>query len=838
MIYKGDNLREISFPIGGIGTGSFGIAGNGSFVDWEIFNRPNKGSVLDNAHIAVKAKWSGGEVVKILNGDLVKDLTGTLGKPAFSGFGVGPSTGTMCGISHFKECTFKGEFPIAELTFFDDSFPGEVVLTVFNPFIPLDSFNSSIPAGFFDIKFNNTTEREIEYSAVFSMANPFENSVNEEIVADGYHILKLFSDIDQNEKKYGDISVLTASGDTEVQTYWYRGEWNDNLDVFIRQLYENDRLPQRVYTEKKTTPKQDVGSVAVHKKIAESSTDSIRFVLSWNVPNNYNYWSRNSDGKQWKNYYATVFETSVESAKYSYKNFQDLMDKTVELKNALFGCSLPETVIDAVSSTLSVLKSATVLRLEDGSFYGWEGVHEKEGSCEGTCQHVWNYAYALCFLFPDLERSIRDNEFNYCTHKNGRTVFRMQLPRDREKSSWLPCVDGQMGTVIKTYREWKISGDDEWLKRVWPTVKTVLEYAWHEENYCKWDSNKDGVLEGHQHHTLDMELFGPSSWLQGFYLGALKAASIMAEYLGDTAAAEYCEIFEKGYAWTKGNLFNGEYFIHKIDLNDRSVTDEFNVSNRYWYEEKQEIKYQIAEGCEIDQLLGQWHANILGLGDLFDKEQVKIALKSLYKYNFKPSMREFNNTWRVFSLNDEAGAVICEYPKAKPTIPLPYHAETMTGFEYSLAGLLISEGFVEEGLNIVKAVRDRYDGKKRNPWNEIECGSNYARAMSSFALLPIISGFKFDLPHKKIGFKPVLKGKFNCLFSVGTGWGVLDWSDGEVKITLKAGYLDLTELEIPVNPKAVIIDGNAVDFQRTDNGVEFATTKVTQGITVEIKSEE
>ena len=95
-------------------------------------------------------------------------------------------------------------------------------------------------------------------------------------------------------------------------------------------------------------------------------------------------------------------------------------------------------------------------------------------------------------------------------------MFRMGLPVGRPDHRYRTCVDGQMGTVIKVYREWKLSGDNEWMAGHWENVKRILEYAWSPKNPEKWDADKDGVLEGQQHHTLDME-FWPSAWLQGFY---------------------------------------------------------------------------------------------------------------------------------------------------------------------------------------------------------------------------------------------------------------------------------------------------------------------------------
>ena len=61
FVYRGAKTNQISFPLGGIGSGSIGLAGNGRLLDWEIFNRPNKGSVNGFSHFAIKAEsgWQG-----------------------------------------------------------------------------------------------------------------------------------------------------------------------------------------------------------------------------------------------------------------------------------------------------------------------------------------------------------------------------------------------------------------------------------------------------------------------------------------------------------------------------------------------------------------------------------------------------------------------------------------------------------------------------------------------------------------------------------------------------------------------------------------------------------
>ena len=833
MIYQNAKLKEISFPLGGIGTGSIGIAGNGALIDFEIFNRPNKNSINGCTFFAVTAEYPDGRrIVKILQGDAMKDFSGFTRGPQGRGFGEGYAQNMMASYPHFREVVFDGRFPIAELTFRDEKFPGDVILTAWNPMIPLDSENSSIPAAFFDIRIKNA-EENVKYAVFFTVTNPFLKTENK-IVSDlAYPAVMLrYADMPEDDTEYGDLTVAVDAENAKVQEYWYRGEWRDPVSTFWYEM-THGTLSDRHYPE---ASKADRCTIGAELKEGEKR----RFVLSWNMPNCYNYWWRCKDENDkdvtWKNYYATKYANSSASAAYALAHYDTLFEKTALFRDTLHSSTLDPVVIDAISSTMSVLKTPTVLRLENGEFYGWEGLHAQKGSCEGTCTHVWSYAYALCFLFPDLERSLREAEFRYDVAENGKMGFRTLLPLGRGVSETRACVDGSMLTVVKTLREWKISGDDEWLKAHWETVQKILAYAWHEENYDAWDRDRDGVLEGRQHHTLDMELFGPSSWLEGLYLAALTAASEMADYLGEPEkAAEYRALFAKGYAYTKENLFNGQYFIQNVDLSRKAYIERFDCPN-YWNEEQNQLKYQIADGCEIDQMLGQWHANILGLGDIFDKEQRKMALASMFRNNFKPNLREFANMWRVFALNDEGGTVICDYPDGaeKPVIPIPYCEECMTGFEYAFAGLLISEGFVEEGLQAVYAIRDRYDGEKRNPWNEIECGNNYARAMASYALLPIFSGFTFDLSKKHIGFAPIVKGDFRAFWSLGTGWGNFIKTEAGACVRIYGGALTLSSLTLGGVGKVheVFIDGKSVAFTQKDDTLSFETVTFTDQIEV------
>lgn len=842
--YLNENTNEISFPLGGIGTGSIGLAGNGALIDWEIQNKPNKGSTNGYSHFAVKAETDGKLIdARVMNGDLKPPYVGTGIRGAFGGFGFGPERGTMAGVPHFKTVEFTGAYPIAKVDFFEEKFPGDISLKAFNPLIPLNEDDSSIPSAFFEVEIVNTTDSDIDYTVALSLSSLLGGDVNTELISSD----KLSSlmikpiDIKTDDINYGDMTVATDSNEISYQQSWFRGSWFDELEIYWQDFTSAGKFKNRSYNEprkKHYGSSVDTATLAVHVNVRKGETQKVKYVISWNFPNCFNYWNKSDCGDdcecgksetQWKNYYTKLFNDSYQSALYSLNEWDRMYSQSMDYVNALFESSLPKEAIDAISANVSILKSPTCMRLENGEFYGWEGVSCDCGCCEGSCTHVWNYAYALAYLFPNLERSIRELDYKYNQLDNGGMAFRMMLPLGNSTFDFRACADGQFGGVMKVYREWKICGDKQWLKEIWPKVKKSIEYAWDETNEDKWDLDKTGVLWGRQHHTLDMELFRPNSWLTGFYLGALKAGAEMAKYLGDEDTyAEYINLFEKGKKWTEENLYNGEYYQQKIDVKDFSILKEFVNENddksvhgvdfidSYWNDEAKQIKYQIDEGCAIDQVVAGWHANLIGLGEIFDSKNTKSALKSIYNNNYKESMREEFNPCRLYSLNDEAGAVICSYPEGKrrPVVPMPYTQETMHGFEYQVACHMIMEGLLEEGMDIVKSVRDKYDGFKRNPWNEIECGSNYARSMASYSLLLAYSGFRYDMSRNMIGFNPIhSKEDFTFMWSLNDCWGVIKRTENQIQINILGGVLNINQFQLPFidSIKTISVDGKQAD---------------------------
>ena len=814
--YHRGKLSQISFPLGGIGSGCIGVSGDGRLVDWEIFNAPAKGSRNGHSHFAVRVFCSGRITdSRVINGEAEPPYTGSFvgnGCSILRSFGFGIPAETMPGFPHFRFCDFLGEFPFAELNFHDPDFPGRVKMTAFNPFIPLNEDDSSIPGAFFELEFENTSSVELTYEGAFCLRNPKRHSRNRLITRKKVQMICLEEAVENADIcQCGELSVTVSGGDRCFFCENIRQEeWQGDIETYWRDFAAG----KEIRPNPSPPGHFDYAVVSSRVAIAPGTKRRIRFLLTWNYPYNRNHWDTPENvvngevelQRSWKNYYAVLWKDSCESAVYALRNWDRLQRESMTFKNAFLSASVPRVVLEAASANLSILKSPTVLRLEDGSFWGWEGVHADQGFCYGTCQHVWGYAYALPYLFPKLQRSIHTLSYRWNVTGEGGLIFRLMLPVGAKRKQYFrPAADGQFMEIIGVYREWKLSGDRKWLSSVWPQVKRTIEYAWSPKNRDRWDPEKLGVLTGRQHHTLDMELFGANSWLSSLYITALEAGARMAETMGENAdAGEYRRIAARGRKYLYERLFNGGWFVQEIDLHNPAILTNYQESpddadykggifKRYWVEPFHEIRAQFGNGCMIDQCLGEWHANLCGLPPVFEKQQLESALRSIYQWNYIREMRKFVNTGRVFALNGEAGVVICSWPndEQSPAIPILYHSECMYGFEYAYAALLIQSGMIQEGVEITRRVRERFDGKSRNPWNEFEAGSNYARSMSSYSLLNAFSGFQFDASVSRMEFSPRTGNDFCAFWSVDSAWGIVRRKKKKIILSVLAGKLKL-----------------------------------------------
>ena len=777
------NASAARFLLGGIGTGNISLDQNARLCDFELFSRPNKGFNSPYTFFAIRTEAPDGKIyAKALESQLCPPHDRSHGAHAWD---VG-------GLARFRDSEMSGNYPFVNFKFIDEKMPVEAGLMAFTPLIPLNADDSSLPAAVLRYKVRNTSDNILKVSVAGSLSNLCNakgldlfskqqydgKSVNKYVERGshrGIHFLpggKKETDVDYFEMAF----LTTESQNVSYLDDWNEGAWWDGVQDFWNDFTADGELsPGRRLRGKGNilhTSAIPMASLCVKKEIAPGEAAEFEFIISWYRPNRVKSWFKSDsaacccDGDDCcppeqasiiRNYYAK-FGPALDSAAYLIENLPRLEEESRRFADALMSSTLPYPVLDAVSANITVIRSTTCFQVEDGTFFAWEGCHDTAGCCDGNCTHVWNYTQTMAFLFPELERSMRKTEFAYETDESGHMNFRARIYMGDEAHNLPAAADGQLGSVVRLYRDWKLCGDDAFLKELWPKAKLALEYA-----FTHWDTDGDGLMDGEQHNTYDIEFYGVSSMLNSIFFAALRAGEEICRYLGDDANADkYAEIRKKGAKKLDELTFDGEYYVQKIDDVD-------------------EYKYQYGNGCLADQLLGQQQAHVCGLGHLMDAGHIKSAVRSIFKYNFLEDFSDFNNVQRMYALNQNSGLLLCSWPKGgRPEIPFVYSDEVWTGIEYQVASHLIYEGCVEEGLKIVEACRNRHDGIERSPWNEVECGHHYARSLASYGVLLALSGFHCDAVNKVLTFKPAIKQeKFEAFFCCPDGWGM--YRDGKIE---------------------------------------------------------
>ena len=775
-VYSGDSLTDIAMPLGGIGAGSIAIGGRGDLREWQIFNTCNPACVVPGGFFGVRVDDGEGQPVgRVLQMDAMPYLP--------------PVEGVK----------FVGEYPIAELRYEDHALPVEVSLEAFSPFAPMNEKDSALPAIVFNFTVRNPLEREVEVALLAACQNavgydgrgaitgqPFEvvhfggygGNVNTITGGRGSLGVNMTApEMDAAAKQFGSMALVTTAPGAGARAAWANP--NELWSSFVAQ--------SGFAAEGRSDPTPGGSSVncavSAPMTLKPGEAKTVAFVLAWHFPNHYADYQKELAEYRIGNMYNNWFGGALEAAEYVVANLERLTRETRLFRDTFYDSTLPYWFLDCVSSQVSTLRSQTVMWIEDGTFAAFEG----SCCCPMNCTHVWNYEQTLAKLFPALERNMRDTDFGVQQDPSGFIHHRTVLPLSLPRSSGA-FVDGHLGCIMKMYREYLQSADETWLKHKWPHVRLAMDWAM---DAC--DPDGDGVIDGEQWNTYDCAVYGPNTFVGTWWLGALRAAEEMAKVCGDAdAARRYRGRFEKGRAAMDQELWNGEYYIQK-------------------YDERKYTRTQYGAGCMADQVVGQWFAEVMDLGYLLPEEHVRTALRSIMKHNFVWDFSDFVHSQRVFAWGPDMGLLVCIWPRGgRPADPILYCDEVWTGIEYQVASHMIYEGMGEQACQIVKAARNRYDGAarppfKRNPWNEIECGDHYARAMSSWALLLAAEGYWYDGPQGVLRFDPRMTPKnFRAFFSTAAAYGIFAQRRSDTKqaqrntLEVKAGSVRLNRLELGI----------------------------------------
>jgi uncharacterized protein (DUF608 family) len=824
-VYSGEFLKRVAFPIGGFGTGMFCIEGSGAISHMslhskpDIFNEPGLFGAVSVKDIANGAK--------VIEGP-VPDWK-SFGAP-LTGNGAG---GSIFGLPRYDTASFVARFPFGTIRLEEKDYPLATEIKAWNPFIPTDADNSSLPVGALEYKFKNTGSKAVE--AVFSFHSknfmkpkgvnasdkPGTNSITP--IQNGF----ILSQAGTDDRPYdeGNFAIFSDSN-AVVDHCWFRGGWFDPLTMAWDSIKKGE--------VRKVDPVPDGApgaSLYVPFKLDAGGEKVIRVYMAWYVP--VSDMRHGGDAKEedkcggedgccsssvelgqqvadesyttgkYKPWYSSRFSDVKAVAAYWLQNYDKLQRDSETFRDAFYATTLPAEVTEAIAANLTILKSTTVMRQYDGRLWNYEGSGDTWGCCHGSCTHVWNYAQAIPHLFPAMERTLRHTEFCENQNRDGHQTFRAALPIRPVDHGFYAAADGQLGGIMKVYRDWRIHGDASWLTKMYPMVKKSMDYCIH-----TWDPKHKGILEEPHHNTYDIEFWGPDGMCTSFYLGALSAIMEMGKFLKKKKdVAAYSKLHAAGRKFIETELYNGEYFIQKIQVTGLNAPNPIEASAKsmggdYSDEARRLLeaegpKYQFGSGCLSDGVLGAWIAQVCGLNVPFDAEKIKSHLVAVHKHNFKKDLSEHANPQRPsFALGKEGGLLLCSWPKGgKLSLPFVYSDEVWTGIEYQVASHLMLMGNVDAGLDIVRAARDRYDGRVRNPFNEYECGHWYARALASYGLLQGLTGVRFDAVDKTL-YVDSKVGDFTSFLSTETGFGTVNMTNGKVSVKVVYGTIPVRSVNV------------------------------------------
>ena len=779
------NVKYIGMPVGGIATGQLYLGGDGQLWNWDIFNIStcDPGVTGDRYYLnpmRQQQHFANGFAITV--NDQGKIYQRPLNAKGFSNI------------------RFCGEYPIGKVQYKDRQVPVEVHLQAYSPFIPTDAENSGLPATVMEYEVKNLSGHElyIEMSGWLQNMSCFQTAPATSPLAHTNTASKngkltsvaLTSDasLSATHPDWGsmNLSILDSEAVASADCHEIRGTGVYNISG-------NSTQAQRALGHPL------VGGVKKGIRLKKGESRHFTFLLTWHFPN-VHLWDAApqwKDRNQLRHYYNAKFKDA--SAVTSYiANHPELMAQTHLWNKTWYDSTLPKDFLDRTFASVSTLATSATVRFDDikdqptneGRFYNYEGVYLGDG----TCRHVSHYEQAIGRLFPALSRHHRQQiDLGLSLTPEGIIRYRGEFSHQGHHDGRGYAADGQAGTILGIYREHLMSPDNSFLKANWKKVKLAMQYM---ISHDKEKSGKpDGILEGVQYNTLDRMWFGKIPWISGLYIAALHATAQMADIMGDKAFGKQCRrIAQSGTDYISSHLFNGEYFIQELDPEHLDGPN----SNK---------------GCHIDQLLGQYWASQLNLGYVFPKEQVEKALTSILKYNYVNHYGDFLRqspipVSRWFADDDEQGLVGCTFPHggadAAPgkikndweKLVVGYFSEMFTGQEHAIAATLLAEGRVGEAMKVENAVNNRYAPAKRNPYNEIEYGNHYTRAMSSYAPFIAATGFVYDGPRGFIGFRPAMQQDiFRAPFVTAEGWGTYQQQLGTEEnyhLQLNYGTLRLT----------------------------------------------
>lgn len=837
-VFRGKQLKWIGMPIGGLFAGQVYIGGDGDLWNWDVHNiRPmDPGELGDKYYLAPMDPAA----FKRIDQGFALRVEGAGGR-ADAG---GEAALFPLNRKGFSDIAFAGSYPMARVTYADPKCPLAVTLTAYSPFEPLDAGFSSWPAVVLRYAVTNVSERPVRASlggwlqntAGFWRGKGRVLHRNEVVSRPGLAALDAYAVPLPGQA--GPYAEADAGGMALAL-------FNPGAGLAASAACAPGTLPGVGEGGKRAEAPAGVklvGALAQGMELKPGEGRTCVFALTWYFPEISKgprpYRVLKGIGKS-KHGYARNFSGALDAAEKLARAEPEALARTRAWTDTWNDSTIPAWFRNRTFLNVATLATAAWVRLHtpgdpalDGRPYCWEGVYLGDG----TCTHVLQYEQALGKVFPEIARAQRELvDYGLAFQPEiGVISYRGEFRNGQHTGNCL-AVDGQLGTILRTCREWELSPDGGFLARLWPRVRKSIETMIAQDRdaagFC------DGILEGPQYNTLDYTWYGKIAWISGLYAAALRAGERMARAAGDEAFARECgRIAGLAKERIPEELFRPApapggpgYFIHLPDPAHPKTPASCG-------------------GCHIDQLLGVYWADQTGLPAILPEENVREALRAIFLHNFKTDFGRWLKNGalikplRIYALDGEAGVAMCDFPAGAELPMRPsgkgaraygisrYFSECWTGQEYPFAANLFNHGMPFAGLAVVDTVNRRYAPEKRNPYNEVEYGNHYTRAMSSFGAYTALCGYGYDAPSGTFRMRPKLfRDNFRAAFIASEGWGTFSQrfgpGGGSASLLVRRGRVRIRSLrlETPFRAREVRIslDGKRINGDSTVRGREL-----------------
>jgi uncharacterized protein (DUF608 family) len=832
-------------PLGGLGTGFVEIRADGCFYEWQIFNAgpwaqnvrsttapPDPGPQY--LRFLLHARRASAEVPEVRRLYLRSDETNDYVLPF---------------LQDVESIDYYAWFPMTGLRYNDPTLPVHVSSQVFSPFLPGNAHDSGTPGFHVVYTLENICDEAVEVSLAGFLDNPIASALPlrdlTNTLSQSDDVTSLFLQTGAQSDFPSGIGNMCLSVTGGEHTYisgtfqeyaipgscrWKTSRVNDMVLSVFQEFLANGRLPNtqrqtdpciglptdaeidalsdsdlrqrikelssdallaRVFRDARAanpdhgedacrdllkevrdnlvgrdgTPSLSwgTGALASSVKLSPRQKVEIRFTLSWFFPHHLT-----ADGHEMGHMYSNWYRDAAHVNHFLCKEYDKHRLATETFAQTLLDTSCGNAMAFAWSSQLSTLRTNTWWT-RDGDYAIWEGL----GCCGLSTTDVdYQGSFSIIALFPELKLSQMKHTV---AHQNALGQVPHCFPGNLDHvDNGFKRVDMNPQFVMMVCRDYLWTGDQEYLAFMWPHVVRAMAFT------ESLDTNADGLPDrdtGLQ--TYDAwGMRGTPSYISSLWIGALRAAVRIAtdcDKLDD--AKRWTDLLDKASASYDRLLFNGEFYSLWVDGTTRD------------------------ELCMTDQISGEWFSHLIGLPVTISEKNLHQSIDSVFKHNFSPEFGLHNAT----APRGGMGLLALTNGQA---------AGVWSGIEFAFASLLIDHGRYADGVKIVEAIHRRYQ-RAGQPWNQVECGGHYSRAMSSWATMLAITGFKPDLPKKTVVISPGAPGDFRAPWVTASGFGTINRTGQTISIHCAYGKLDLKTLELRSTARVARLGSHTLDSKVT-----------------------